>query len=250
MSQQPPMLPSLDRGKHRTPGDHACVMELVSVLNGEPWSDHPRCVDPVLAAVARTVNDVVDGPARERLVALAPEMIGTAPSDRERSGGPGPALPVDEEIAARLVERCAGHALGHPPHDPSLRYALEWDLRHAQRRLMRAGHRAPPPPPRRRWTVSLRRRRERHHIEQACAQVTFAIRAAAAHSSDKELLDLLRACIADVRQVSDPSEDHAAHDHAAHDHALHDHAVPGREAHRESAQERGTSESRETGKSK
>jgi hypothetical protein len=237
MSQQPPMLPSLDRGRHRTPGDHACVMELVSVLNGEPWSDHPRCVDPVLAAVARTVNDVVDVPARERLVALAPEMIGTSPSDRERSraarsGTTAAALPVDEEIAARLVERCAGHALGHPLHDPSLRYALEWDLRHAQRRLMRAGHRAPPPPPRRRWTVSLRRRRERHHIEQACAQVTFAIRASAAHSTDEELLVLLLACIADVHRLSGPSEDGAAHGHAA------------------AAQERGTSESRDTGKSK
>jgi hypothetical protein len=228
MSQQPPALPSLDRGKHRTPGDHACVMELVSVLNGEPWSDHPSCVEPVLAAVARTVNDVVGAPARERLVALAPEMIGTAPS--APSGTVPPVLPVEEEIAARLVARCAEHALKDPPHDPSLRYALEWDLRHAQRRLGRTGHREPPSPPRRRWTVSLRRRRERHHIEQACAQVTFAIRAAAAHSTDEELLGLLRACIADVHRMSAPAQEHAAQEHAA--------------------QGRETSESRETGKSK
>jgi hypothetical protein len=159
-------------------------MELVSVLNGEPWTDHPRCVDPVLAAVARTVNDAVAAPARERLVALAPQMIDTAPST--------------EESAARLVARCAEHALKRPPHDPSLRYELEWDLRAARRGLMRAGHRGPPRR-RRRWADLVERYRKRHHAEQAAARVTFAVRASAAHSTDEELLGLLRSCIADLR---------------------------------------------------
>ncbi|GLZ03103.1 hypothetical protein Acsp03_05700 [Actinomadura sp. NBRC 104412] len=177
-------------------------MELVSVLNGEPWSDHPRCVDPVLAAVARTVNDVVAAPARERLVALAPDMIGTA-----RAGGPA---------AARLVARCAEQALKRPPHDPSLRYELEWDLRHARRRLgpsrdrdtksgksdASAGHGGPAPPRPRRWRDLLERRKERRRVDQAAAQVTFAVRAAAAHSTDEELLGLLRDCIADLRPAA------------------------------------------------
>jgi len=167
-------------------------MELVSVLNGEPWTDHPRCVHPVLAAVARAVNDAVAAPARERVVALAPQMIATAPAD--------------EDSAARLVARCAEHALKRPPHDPSLRYELEWDLRHARRRLMRAGHRVPasqwPAGHRRhRWTDFLERHNLRRHVQRAEAQVTFAVRAAAAHSTDEELLELLKACVTDLRPV-------------------------------------------------
>jgi hypothetical protein len=46
----------LDAGRHQRPEAGACLMEYVSVLSGEPWSDHPWCTQPLLAAVARAVN--------------------------------------------------------------------------------------------------------------------------------------------------------------------------------------------------
>lgn len=79
----PDLLPVLGPGAHRRPRDGACFMEWVSVLAGEPWSDHPRCTHPLLAHLARMVNDVVADPARQRLVPLLPEVIGlTGPGER------------------------------------------------------------------------------------------------------------------------------------------------------------------------
>lgn len=89
--------PKLARGRHKTSGHEACVMELVSLLNGEKWSDHPQCVQPVLAAVARAVNDRIGDEGRERLIELAPRLAGTAT--------------VDWLVSARLVVRCTGKAL-------------------------------------------------------------------------------------------------------------------------------------------
>ncbi len=71
----------LSRGPHRSVSDGACLMELASLLAGEPWSDHPASVHPVLGAVARAVNDRVSDTSRSRLAPLAPLtplMVGTA----------------------------------------------------------------------------------------------------------------------------------------------------------------------------
>jgi hypothetical protein len=38
----------LSKGKHTSPEDGACVMELASMLAGEQFSDHPASVCPVL----------------------------------------------------------------------------------------------------------------------------------------------------------------------------------------------------------
>ena len=51
-------------------------MELASYLAGERWSDHPRCTHPLLAALARDVNDHVSDDARQRLAPLIPDVIG------------------------------------------------------------------------------------------------------------------------------------------------------------------------------
>jgi len=39
----------LSKGRHRGPEDGACAMELASMLAGEPFSDHPDSVCPVIA---------------------------------------------------------------------------------------------------------------------------------------------------------------------------------------------------------
>ena len=58
-AQSPDVLPILSRGKHRNPRRGACFMELASYLAGESWSDHPSCTHPLLASLARDVNDHV-----------------------------------------------------------------------------------------------------------------------------------------------------------------------------------------------
>jgi hypothetical protein len=67
-------------------------MEYASYLAGEPWSDHPDCTHPLLALVAREVNDETSDPARPALAPLIPSVIGVT-SD-------------DPRLAPALVARC------------------------------------------------------------------------------------------------------------------------------------------------
>jgi hypothetical protein len=73
-------------------------MELASYLAGERWSDHPACTHPLLAALARLVNDnITSDESRSKLIGLVPSIIGLASDD----------LRVDAHIALR----CATTAL-------------------------------------------------------------------------------------------------------------------------------------------
>jgi hypothetical protein len=56
-------------------------MEMVSYLAGERWSDHPKCTHPLVAAVARMVNDNTTDANRSRLADLIPSVIGLTTSD-------------------------------------------------------------------------------------------------------------------------------------------------------------------------
>src|SRR5215218_10199809 len=89
--QLPALLPMLSRGKHRRPRTGACFMEFASLLAGERWSDHPACTHPLLAAVARHVNDYTSDAARPRLADLIPSVIGLTGED----------LHIDARIALR-----------------------------------------------------------------------------------------------------------------------------------------------------
>jgi hypothetical protein len=75
------MIPVLSRGKHRSPRHGACFMELASYLAGERWSDHPACTHPLLAAVARDVNDYTSDAGRGLLAGLIPSVIGLTGDD-------------------------------------------------------------------------------------------------------------------------------------------------------------------------
>lgn len=77
----PEQMPVLSRGKHRSPRKGACFMEMVSYLAGERWSDHPTCTHPLLATVARCVNDYTSDEARPRLAVLIPSVIGLNSDD-------------------------------------------------------------------------------------------------------------------------------------------------------------------------
>jgi len=95
--QSPELMPMLSRGKHRNPRKGACFMELAAYLAGERWSDHPACTHPLLASVARMVNDQTSDAGRPQLAALIPSVIGLTSDD----------LHVD----ARIALRCATMAL-------------------------------------------------------------------------------------------------------------------------------------------
>ena len=67
----------LSRGRHAKPSDGMCVMELSSKLAGEPFSDRPVSVSPVLAELLRRYNDAVDDERRQALIPYAALAVGT-----------------------------------------------------------------------------------------------------------------------------------------------------------------------------
>ena len=92
----------LSRGKHTSPRSGACVMELASMLAGEPFGDRPDCVCPIIGAFLRAYNDSIDDHRRQDLYAYAAEVVGS----RACSG-------VEQARVDRLNEwteqrRCAG----------------------------------------------------------------------------------------------------------------------------------------------
>jgi hypothetical protein len=68
-------------GTHASPQDGRCAMEWVSYLAGEPHSDQPTCVSPVLRAMCIALNDGLDQEPRQRLRPYLTRTIGTAEDD-------------------------------------------------------------------------------------------------------------------------------------------------------------------------
>jgi len=70
----------IDSGCHKPPNGefHACAMEAVSYIAGEPWSDHPKCACPVIASFIRAWNDRLPDDERSTLLLpLIPRLVGT-----------------------------------------------------------------------------------------------------------------------------------------------------------------------------
>jgi hypothetical protein len=65
----------LSKGKHASPEDGACVMELASMLAGEPFTDHPASVCPVIGSFLRSYNDSIDERRRQSLYAYASQVV-------------------------------------------------------------------------------------------------------------------------------------------------------------------------------
>jgi hypothetical protein len=99
-------------------------MELASMLAGEPFTDAPRTVSPVLAATLRGYNDGLDDERRQTLKRFAAASLGTATGrqDEKRrrrmvrqatvvtaSGGPrgrlARILAADPYLVARSIAR-------------------------------------------------------------------------------------------------------------------------------------------------
>ena len=79
---------TLDSGSHQ-PGDgQMCVMEAAAFMAGEPWSDHPACVSPVIGAFLRSWNDTLPTADRNQLKRYLCNVhdggvLGTAPASLE-----------------------------------------------------------------------------------------------------------------------------------------------------------------------
>lgn len=68
----------LSAGAHESIESGACVMELVSYVTGEPWSDAPQCACPVITAFCVSWNDSLPDADRTRLLKpLIPLIVGT-----------------------------------------------------------------------------------------------------------------------------------------------------------------------------
>ncbi len=80
-SNIPALMPRLSAGAHRSPRRGACFMEFASYLAGERWSDHPTCTDPVLASLARGVNDNLSDQRRDEIAHEIPRVIGLRGDD-------------------------------------------------------------------------------------------------------------------------------------------------------------------------
>jgi hypothetical protein len=209
----PDFMPVLSRGRHLSPRRGGCFMEFASYLAGERWSDHPACTHPLLARLARLVNDYTSDEGRQRLVQLVPSVVGLTSDDvrldlRIALRSALAALPVAAEQRQRsmavtvvVVNRLLAELDGRAPDDleaPS-RQALA-QVPHAARWAQQTAARIP---------ASLRAFRRRG----APATVLYAvdgIAKACVSDPDGLLRDLLADAIADCAAAARPPATAAA----------------------------------------
>ncbi len=72
---------TLKSGAHKSFDDGACIMELVSYVANEPWSDHPRCACPILTEYAIRLNDKFNDEHRQLMKPFIMSLIGTRATD-------------------------------------------------------------------------------------------------------------------------------------------------------------------------
>ena len=180
----PEGLPVLEAGAHRDAQSGSCLMEYVSVLAGERFTDRPRCTHPALAAIAWQVNDAVSATARQQLGTRAVALVGLG-----RTGSVAVRPVVLETIAA------AGLAL-----DPDSRF-----FPRLRRRLAQQADRAAGRPGRGEDGRGGRLATLLHvgPVNHACAHLLVATRIADldADARDRVLIGLLDAAIAAVQDA-------------------------------------------------
>jgi hypothetical protein len=171
----PPGMPVLARGRHRHPTEGACLMEATALLAGQPFTDHPASVHPMIAAIARIVNDAVSDTARQDLLRLAPAAADTATDDARAA----------DHLVILVCERALPVAL--PIWAPAIRHAL----RHARRRLAHPERRLS------RW--------QRRRAEAAVRYATVSM-ALPHNDRDERLTTLLADCVAAVGRPIRPQD--------------------------------------------
>jgi hypothetical protein len=107
----------LGRGKHAGPTEGACVMELASMLAGEPFTDRPASVSPAIAAFMRAYNDSLDDRRRQQLFGCAAQVLGTRSTP---------------QVEQQRIERWSEWAMQRRAQRHRLS-RLYWRLRHGRR---------------------------------------------------------------------------------------------------------------------
>jgi hypothetical protein len=180
----PTGLPRLARFGHLDPSDGACLMEYVSVLAGEPWSDRPAGTHALLATVARIVNDESSESARRQLGTRAPALAGC------RGDDPRTAVSIVEAVLDAVLAVAAPGRRAR-----RLRRVLARTRRRGarlERRAVRRGERWPSPLDR--WADRLYQSGPaQRHLAAAVAALTSP--ASPAYDRDGRLLRLLDAAI-------------------------------------------------------
>jgi hypothetical protein len=173
-----PLQPYLTAAAHLVPEDGTCLMEAVSAA-GLSWSDSPSCTHPLMAHLARMVNDASTDAGRQALLGLIPGLASAGSDDAARA-------------SASLATACTEYALQIRPTPllAHLHHVATTELRQEQRASAR---RARP------WVSAVRRRvflrgpgaRAVEQSVRACTRLPTAER-------DAALLSLLQLGLAAV----------------------------------------------------
>lgn len=67
----------LDSGGHMSHHDGVCIMEAVSYITGEEWTDHPQCACPVITSYTIGIHDRMPDDQRQRLLLYMIRIAGS-----------------------------------------------------------------------------------------------------------------------------------------------------------------------------
>jgi len=108
----------LSHGSHTDRADGLCAMEWVAYIAGEPHTDQPVCVSPVLRSFCIDLNDRWDDDMRQRIRPYLARCIGTAEDGRDTERGymcldwqVRTFLPAWLDLAGMTIESAAIRAL-------------------------------------------------------------------------------------------------------------------------------------------
>jgi hypothetical protein len=197
-SAAPEVVPILTAGRHRGPHHGACFMEFASFLAGERWSDHPACTHPLVATLARDVNDLTTDAARDELMPLVTRVIGVREVDEVRVAmlAATAAMPV----ASLDRQRALGVgilllvAAGAPVGDAERAFSRAPDTEHWARHYLRQH-------PRHKYTP--------RSCEAIVHTSVVGIALACVDDADARLRSLLEAVLDEVAPVTAPVGVHA-----------------------------------------
>lgn len=92
-------VPVLSGGAHNSPEKGACVMEMVSFMSGDKWTDSPKCTNQHISYAAQSVNDRLSEQGRQKILTQFDRLFNT--SDPEFADA------FEKEYAVYLMDRAS-----------------------------------------------------------------------------------------------------------------------------------------------
>lgn len=111
-------LPTLGKYSHNAPTDGMCVMELVSYINGEEFSDTPQCTEINIASIAQEINDRLDDSDRHLILQEFDRLFGT--SDLEIPAYQQEWFDALHALVEELLEEYKDHFVNNGWFSPSM----------------------------------------------------------------------------------------------------------------------------------